>query len=214
MPTSNPSLPKYEACHYSLFVSYAHGDDESNNYWVTALRDAVWGRLENLNRNITKRQLHFSGTNGPTAGHLTDELRGRVARSFGMLLVVGEQYVSSGWCEKELQLFVEIFGEQAIKTRLFIAAMSEAALSEARKKERWIKLFGDEQIWIAMYDEGDTNKPLPHVPYKKHYPQAFFDKVKDIANPLIARIEQDFKRSEDSVGAQEIVPDTAGRGRG
>ena len=115
------------------------------------------------------------------------------------------RYVSSGWCEKELQLFVEIFGEQAIKTRLFIAAMSEAALSEARKKERWIKLFGDEQIWIAMYDEGDTNKPLPHVPYKKHYPQAFFDKVKDIANPLIARIEQDFKRSEDSVGAQEIV---------
>jgi hypothetical protein len=212
MPTPNPILPKYDACEFSLFVSYAHADDESNNYWVTALRDAVWGRLKNLDRKITKRQLHFSGTNGPTAGHLSDELRARVARSFGMLLVVGEQYVSSGWCEKELELFVEIFGEQAIKTRLFIAAMSETALGEARKKEQWKKLFGDEQIWIPMYDQVDTNKPLPHVPENKHYPQAFFDNVKKIGNPLIERIQQDFKRSEDSADAQGAVLMPAGAG--
>jgi hypothetical protein len=208
-----PNLPKYAECDYSLFVSYAHDDDTSNNKWVATLKDAIWDRLSRLDREIVKRQLHLSGENGPTVGHLSDELRNRVARSFGMLLVVGEQYVSSGWCEKELELFGEIFGAEGTKARLYIAVMSEKALQEAQQRTQWQKILTDDQLWVRMYREADPNEPLEQKRDDGSYTNEFFQNVKAIADPLIKCITADFKRSEDtaSIGKPAApMPETAG----
>jgi hypothetical protein len=55
------SLPNYQNCEYSLFISYAHDDDEGYNGWVQALKDAIWRRLSLLNRDIPRLNLHLSG---------------------------------------------------------------------------------------------------------------------------------------------------------
>src|SRR5215471_1177833 len=105
-------LPRYVDCKYSLFVSYAHADDASNNNWVSALEKAVWRRLEKLDKSVLRKGLHLSKVNGPEAGRLEAALRERVKESFAMLIVVGSQYVDSGWCEKELELFNATFKEE------------------------------------------------------------------------------------------------------
>ena len=54
----------FKDCDYSLFISYAHKDDSSEFNWVEALRDAIYMRLDKLDNDIVKKELHFSHENG------------------------------------------------------------------------------------------------------------------------------------------------------
>jgi hypothetical protein len=198
MSTSRPSLPKYNKCKYSLFVSYAHADNRSNNGWITSLRDAIWDRLSNLPRHIVQLELHLSQENGATAGHLNDRLRTAVTESFGMLLVIGENYVNSGWCEKELELFGELFGREGTKTRLYIVAMSQSALDSAKQGARWREVVSDDQVWVPMYQDTHPNLPIERgAPDGGRFSDQFFAGARAIADPLISCIKDDFEQESD-----------------
>jgi hypothetical protein len=87
------TLPRYSECEYSLFVSYAHNDDEGYNGWVKALKDAFRRRLQQLPRDVPRLSLHLSGIKGrspdgsvPSSSTVCD---GRSA----WFIVVGPQYV-------------------------------------------------------------------------------------------------------------------------
>jgi hypothetical protein len=188
-----PGLTRYAECDYSLFISYAHKDDSAEDDWVTALKDALWKRLGKLNSD-TILGLHLSGENGPSAGHLTHRLEERVRKSFGMLLVVGDKYVKSGWCEKELELFRNVFGPEGTKTRLFIVAMSQKALRDAQQGERWKEIVSQDQLWVPMFREDDPKTPLQHKLNDGTLTPLFFDRIKRIATPLIEQIEKDLAK--------------------
>lgn len=191
-------LPKYTECEYSLFVSYAHKDDESANFWISELRDAIWARLADLDKEIPRHQLHFSSDNGPGVGVLGHELQARVAKSFGMLLVVGKHYVESGWCQKELDYFGDVFGQDGFGTRLLIVAMSQEAIEKAKAsaKARWPELVANEQIWLQMYQSTNPNEPIePRTDNKKGFRREFFDHVKKLVDPLIEAIEADYRKT-------------------
>lgn len=196
MPSDLIELPKYSQCEYSLFISYAHSDDKSNNWWVTSLKEAIWDRIDLLPRDISRLGMHISGENGPSVGSLSEALKKRVRSSFGMLLVVGDQYVTSGWCEEELRLFHEIYGNEGIKTRLFVAVMSEKALKDAAKGEQWRRIITKDTLWVQMYDDKDRNSPLVAKLDERRFATDFFDRVKKIADPLMAEIRNDFERSQ------------------
>ena len=186
---------RYSECEYSLSISYAHADDTANNWWISSLKEAIWNRLEQLPREITKLALHFSGDNGPSVGHLSDELKDRVRRSFGMLLVIGDKYVTSGWCEKELKFFSEMFGPEGTQKHLFIAVMSQTALKLAEEGEYWKRIIAKDQLWVPMYQDGDRTLPLKPKLDDRTFSDFFFQQIKRIADPLIQRIECDFKES-------------------
>ena len=137
----------FKDCTYSLFISYAHDDDSAGFGWVTSLRNAISQRLDSLDDDIPKMGLHLSMENGPRGGTLGSELQERVEESFGMLLVIGKKYVNSKWCEKELKFFCEHFGEAGLRSRLYIAVMSEAAVNKAQQGEQWKLLMPGDQIW-------------------------------------------------------------------
>jgi hypothetical protein len=193
MSTSSLILPRYTECEYSLFVSYAHADDQANNSWVTALKQAIHDRLESLPRVIAALPLHFSGENGPSVGRLGHELQERVRKSFGMLLVVGEKYVSSGWCEKELAFFQEVFGAEGTKSRLLIAVMSQWALNEAKKGDQWRKIVAVDQLCEPMYKANYPREPIPAMLDNGMYAKTFFDGVRNLTEPLCEEIRRSFE---------------------
>ena len=202
----------YKDCMYSLFISYAHGDDSSANGWVTSLRDAISQRLDRLDNSIPKLGLHLSHDDGPSGGTLGLELQDRVAKSFGMLLVIGKKYVSSGRCEKELKFFRESFGEAGMESRLYIAVMSEDAVMKAQQGEQWKKLMPADSLWVPMFDEIDHNRPLPTT--KNHgstgFPALFFNLASKIADKLIKEIEKDYAQSKQMLPVPDAPspPDT------
>lgn len=209
MTTINSKLPKYSECEYSLFISYAHADDEANNWWVSALKEAIWSRLKNLRREITKLELHFSGENGPSVGYLSDELKERVRRSFGMLLVIGEKYVTSGWCEEELKFFAEVFGPEGAQKRLFVAVMSESALRLAEKGQYWKRFIAKDQLWVSMYQDKAPNSPLKPRLDNGMFPDSFFQQSTRIADPLIKLIQDDYEESTKVSQTHELNRATA-----
>jgi len=190
----------YKDCEYSLFISYAHYDDSSEYGWVTSLRDAIFQRLDKLDADIPKLGLHLSQENGPSAGHLGSELRHRVAKSFGMLLVIGKKYVTSQWCEKELSFFRQHFGDDGTESRLYIAVMSEEAIKEAQKGEHWKQLMPEDQLWVPMFQEIDRNRPLRDrmIDGSAGFPPMFRDRASQIADRLIAEIEKNYAASSET----------------
>jgi hypothetical protein len=160
MSSETGRLPEYSACMHSLFISYAHADDIGHNRWVEALRDAIWNRLAGLPRDIIRHGIHFSQENGPSAGHLGHELEERVRKSFALLLVVGDRYVDSNWCERELELFTKIFGVEGTKSRLFVVVMSKSAHQAVRKSKVWQQLVAPDQVCIPMYQDQYPDTPI------------------------------------------------------
>ena len=198
----------FKDCEYSLFVSYAHRDDTSQFGWVESLRNAIFQRLDRLDNEIPKLGLHFSRENGPSGGTLGSELKDRVAKSFGMLLVIGEKYVSSDWCEKELKFLFEHFGEEGTRSRLYIAVMSEGAVNKAQQGEQWKKVMPADQLWVPMFQEIDHNRPLQHRTSDgtPGFPGLFVNQASKIADKLIKEIEKDYARSK-----QMLLPPGAAR---
>jgi hypothetical protein len=188
----------YDDCEYSLFISYVHDDDIAQFGWVRSLHDAIFNRLSNLDKKITKRGLYLSELNGLGDERLNAELRERLAKSFGMLLVIGKEYVSSGYCEDELKFFIENFGVAGMESRLYIVVISEDALIEAKKGEQWKKLMPSDQIWVPMFEKNEHNKPL--LPTMNDgtsgYPALFVNQVTKIADRLIKEIETDHAQSK------------------
>ncbi len=192
-----PSLPKYQDCEYSLFISYAHADNKSNNQWVTCLRNAIWNRMSKLNRTLggSPTIIHMSEENGPSAGHLSVELKKRVEKSFAMLLVVGEDYVNSDWCEKELQLFAETFGAEGFASRLYVVVMTQDDLHKAEKGHVWRQHLAPDQLWMRLFDEKAPNKPIKPGATEAGFDNEFLEPVEKIADHLIESIKNSWRQS-------------------
>ena len=210
------ALPRYSECEYSLFVSYAQDDDEGNNGWVRALKDAFWKRLQQLPREVPRLNLHLSGINGPVAGRLGTELEKRVRQSFGMVIVVGPRYVDSGWCERELELFQAVYGSEGFGKRLFIVAMTDRAYKDASGKQVWKNLVPQDQTWRGFYREDAPQKPMdPRRDQDDTFTVPFWREVTLLADNLIAEITADFARTDAGVsviasGGAPAVPGVNG----
>jgi len=201
--------PVYQQCKHSLFISYAHLDDRANNGWVTTLKEALFDRLVGmLPSGIPKFGIHFSGQKAILSGDLASQLRSAVDESFAMLIVVGKQYVGSGWCEVELEAFQNVFGADPEGGRLFVAVMGEDLIASVSGLSRWKQVVGGNAC-IEMFDPVSRNDPLePRMedgspglrpPFKR--------KAYAIADRLIEEITKDFNATE----RQALIPSIENR---
>ncbi len=148
-------------CEFTAFISYAHADDAAWFDWVTQFRNELERSLGALLRGIRLPRFHLSGETGPVAGVLGDELKKRVDASFAMIIVVHDNYAQSDWCLKELEYFKSLFGDEGFRERLYIVAMSEAAMFKVSSSPAWQRLLPtDEQVWIPFFDPTDHTRPL------------------------------------------------------
>jgi hypothetical protein len=148
-------------CEYTAFISYAHADDTAAIDWVSHFCRELQRVLPAVARIPRLPPLHQSGLNGPVAGVLGDELKANVAASFAMVIVVGENYIASEWCLRELEYFRELFGERGFRERLFIVAMSEPAMLELSTRPSWQRLMpAGDQLWLGFFRDDDRRRPI------------------------------------------------------
>jgi TIR domain len=148
-------------CAYTAFISYAHADDVYCFGWITHFRKELERGLGAALRGLKLPPMHLSGENGPVAGALSDELKERVAASFAMIIVVHNNYAQSDWCLRELEYFKALFGEQGLKERLYIVALSEGAIGSVTGGRTWQALVpGGEQVWMPFFSDDDRDRAL------------------------------------------------------
>ena len=155
-------LKSIRECKHSVFISYAHADDELYDNWATNFYEKIQKRLKSSTPGIELPVAHLSEWNGSVRGVLSDELRDRVAASFATILIVGENYANSKWCLAELEYFKSTFGDSGFRDRLYILALSKAAIDQVTKNNLWRSIFPkvEEQIWMAFYTDAEENTPV------------------------------------------------------
>ncbi len=210
------SLPKYKDCEYSLFISYAFDDNDTNNNWVSSLKRAIWKYMSDLKKDLNQKRLldiYFSEENGEAAGSLSAELKEHAEKSFAMLLVVGKNYVTSNYCETELKSFSEIFGDNGAKAhRLYIAVMSEDALIAVQEKETWKKIVTDDSKYQCFFDKNNPHTPHPAGEWNHYinvqFNDVFYSFVKKLFGPLKAEIIKDYNlpQSPNTNPPHSVVP--------
>ena len=148
-------------CKYSAFISYAHADDVAWFDWVSHFRYELDRGLSALLRGLRLPPSHLSSENGPVGGVLSEKLRQAVDDSFAMIIVVHDNYAQSEWCLRELEYFKNLFGEQGLRERLYVVALSESAMLGVSGGTAWQQLLpGGEQVWIPFFDPADRNRPI------------------------------------------------------
>ncbi len=148
-------------CKYSAFISYAHADDVAWFDWVSHFRYELDRGLSALLRGLRLPPSHLSSENGPVGGMLSEKLRQAVDDSFAMIIVVHDNYAQSEWCLRELEYFKNLFGEQGLRERLYVVALSESAMLGVSGGTAWQQLLpGGEQVWIPFFDPADRNRPI------------------------------------------------------
>ena len=148
-------------CKYSAFISYAHGDDVAWFDWVRHFRYELDRGLSALLRGLRLPPSHLSSENGPVGGVLSEKLRQAVDDSFAMIIVVHDNYAQSEWCLHELEYFKNLFGEQGLRERLYVVALSESAMLGVSGGTAWKQLLpGGDQVWIPFFDPADRNRPI------------------------------------------------------
>ena len=151
----------FKDCTYSAFISYAHADDRGWNDWVTCFSKELDMTLPTRLRGIAVPKVHLSAKNGPVAGDLGDELRGRIADSFAMILVVHDNYAESGWCQQELAYFKSLFGDEGFRERLYIVALSQGAMDQVMATEAWKQLSpGANLVYMHFFQDDDPDLPI------------------------------------------------------
>ena len=101
-------LPYFE---YDVFVSYSHGVQGGEGETDAPLRDWTLELIRRLETDIRAVDTEFDDLHiwrdeqiDPTI-HISDELRGKVKSSGILLIVMSPRYLTSTWCQNELEWF-------------------------------------------------------------------------------------------------------------
>lgn len=170
-----PATP-FNECKYSVFFSYAHEDNRRWQNWITDFRDELRNGLPSRISGAPVPPIHLSEGNGPINGVLDEELYEAIKVSFAMIVFVHDNYLESDWCLQELAHFSSLFGDDGFRQRLFIVAMSKAAIDELTARKEWKELCGKATlVWMQFYRQKpeETGWPInmyvtdPDRPHRK-----------------------------------------------
>ena len=206
-----PQPKPFKACQYSAFISYAHADDEAEPGWITRFVDVLEGTVgAQVGRSLGGRMppMHRSGKTPLVQGTVSDELRARIAESFAMVIVVYDGYVDSDWCVKELQYFHSLQGDQGLKQRLYIVAMSEPAMTRLKAKPSFAALpCADELVWLPFFRRDQPERPVRIRMDNNELSQAFDEQLSGLRKHLAERIKGDVERPAAAVRPPDPRPE-------
>ena len=186
-------MKPFNECKYSAFISYAHADDQASDGWISQFSEFLRMKLQNRLGRIGVKQLqdmHLSGRNGPVMGSLPDTLLQNVCDSYAMIIVVFNAYTKSDWCLQELEYFKKSFGDEGLRRRLYVVALSKSAMEDIMARSDWARLTLPNQLWIPFFREDENDEParmrLDHGGLSQRFDgqlikllDAFEDAVKD-----------------------------------
>lgn len=207
------AVTRYAECESSVFISYAHPDNQVYGNWIedfaSELKRDLAAEVSRLRSSrATLPPVHLSHLNGPVHGELDQQLRQRVQRSFAMVIVVGRHYVTSDWCLKELRYFHELFGDEGMNSRLYIVALADEPIHNVTKLSDWQHCMrGRSQVWQSYFDDGlESHRPVPVLRDDGRAPtQAFTRRFDLLRNQLVASIKADIAKPQPAVNATRLL---------
>jgi hypothetical protein len=150
-------LPEYE---YDIFVSYAHVDNEpmhqSERGWVTCLIETM--RTELRRRLGSKDACELWLDKEQIAGHVQfpPKIIHDVQKSATILIVLSPGYISSEWCGRESQTFLQAVREKTgPATNVFIVEMDKVELDDRPLELRNLNVNGY-KFWTQEHEHGPT----------------------------------------------------------
>ena len=180
----------FKDCQYSAFISYAHADDTGWNDWVSCFNRELEMTLPARLRGVAVPKTHLSGKNGPICGDLEDELRGRIAASFVMILVVHDNYADSGWCQHELGYFKSLFGDDGFRERLYIVAMSKSAIEQVMGNDTWKRISPSANlVWMPFFQADEPDMPIAIYSDRGIVANAFWNPFVKLREDLVRKIK-------------------------
>ena len=193
------NLVRFSDCTSSVFISYAHADDELNNSWISNFAIELKKDLEAaLARDAIGRPdmpgVYESRYTGPIGGNLGPELQKQVEKSFAMFIIVDEKYACSDWCLEELRYFNAAFGGAGLDQRLYILALRDQPIQAVAAKPHWQQVFaGRSPVWVSFANPDDLNKRPVEVLRDdgRGLTKSFNDRYQALRDDLVTKIRAD-----------------------
>lgn len=179
-------------CKYTAFISYAHADDVFCMNWISQFCVEFERQLRSGMRTATPLPgMHLSARDGPTSGFLDSELEARIASSYAMIIVVHENYVTSPWCREELRYFKKHFGDAGFSDRLYVVALSEAAIRKVTGSDEWRAIVPERPLTtFPFYDEGKRDRPAPVYLGQGILSPSFIEPFGRLRDDLVAKLKR------------------------
>jgi hypothetical protein len=103
--------PSYTGAPYDVFISYSHGDPRATGKsplaaWTHRLIDELRQDIESTSTEFDQLAL-WDDREADPASNLTPMLKGHVASSALLLIVMSPRYLNSPWCKDELAWFAQ-----------------------------------------------------------------------------------------------------------
>jgi hypothetical protein len=205
--------PRFAECEYSVFVSYSGADNVRYGAWAQDFSQELRVQLEaalaphrkHLHRPLLPEP-HAFEINGIVQGELSKELRRRMAASFAVVIVVGEGYLASEWCLKELDYLRQLFGADVIARRLFVIALGQEPMTQITLLPQWRAVFAPDQSCNPFF----TNEiGRPHIPVLRpdcKAPSAtFLQHFAPIREKLVQSIVDDLSESLQAPSSELLI---------
>jgi hypothetical protein len=181
---------------YPAFFSYAHADDQAFGGYITRFHKLFSNSLlGHLQRNGLDSATPFLDLiDLSTAGNIDSLLANELNDSFALFIFVGQQYVNSNWCLKELSYFSSKFGgaNDELKERVFILQIEPLNnLLEQKFKDK-LTAANASELWVnvrnILYDT-ITRQRIPLKDPEGDETDKASEFVTRIANDLTGRIK-------------------------
>ncbi len=206
-------MKPFNECKYSAFISYAHADDQASDGWISQFSEFLRMKLQNRLGRIGVKQLqdmHLSGRNGPVMGSLPDTLLQNVGDSYAMIIVVFNAYTKSDWCLQELEYFKKSFGDEGLRQRLYVVALSKSAMEDIMARPDWARLTLPNQLWIPFFREDENDEPARMRLDHGGLSQRFDGQLIKLLDAFEDAVKDDLKRSpptqRGALPASQVAP--------
>jgi len=156
---------------WDAFSSYSSLDDELHHGWIKNFtvdlkkRVRLWLEQKGHDFDLDQVAFFFDKESMPANGDLEGELIEHMKASGFLLLFVGDNYLKSPWCGKELDWFSARFSgipKEALKN-MFLIALTPAALRDASKDPNLQKVKSNGIFQLAY--AAPSKAPMePHFP--------------------------------------------------
>lgn len=206
---------------WDAFSSYSSLDNELHRDWIKSFHTELQSRVrvfleaKGYPYDLDELKFFFDTESMPANGSVEDELMKNIKKSGFLFLFVGDDYLKSSWCGKELDWFSARFSgipKEALKSIFMIVLTPTAlrnALSDGVRTARSdsFRLIRNKGLHRLAYDTNST-APAPFGYNTDNYIKL----VDAVASTLTDRfIEVGLKKPEDKTPIEDESPNGAAR---
>jgi hypothetical protein len=191
-------------CTHDVFVSYAHVDDRpvpgAESGWVTTL---IAGLRTCLAERLGRQDGFSLWIDAQLSRHhpITDEILKKLEHTAVLLIVLSPGYVSSWWCRREAQTFLQLVAKRGRTGSVFV--VERLGVTEEERPAELLQLKGY-KFWVED-SEGHAPRTLG-MPVPDPLERRYYDLLNDLGHDLANQLKN-LRRGSEQGGSKDDIGD-------